>query len=206
MEIEKIKDIIRDISINLNFVSCNYTVTQKTLMCQSFLEILEEFPQEMSQYLLNGTRGPSLQNKIFKKYLKILEKSLPFTYIKGNKKYVVSSITDKNLNIFIDTQEFEQFINSNLKIKNNTQNIYIGGRKASYVKPYYIGKLIDVVDIEKNKSILGKVEDYTFSYIKMGDVPPGTKVKVIHLAVPPHYQMGPMVYLNRIKTEIKKML
>jgi hypothetical protein len=50
------------------------------------------------------------------------------------------------------------------------------------------------------------VSDYTFSYIKIGNIVPGTKVKVIHLAIPPHYQMGPMVYLNRIKTEIKKAL
>jgi hypothetical protein len=206
MEIKKIKEIIDNISINLNFVSCNYTVKQKTIMCQSFIETLDQFPNEMFEYLVNGTRGPALQNKIFKKYVEILEKSLPFTYIKGNKKYVVSSLTDKDLNIFIDTQEFEQFVNANFKIKNNTQEIYIGGRKAAYVKPYYIGKLIDVIDISNQKSILNQVDDYTFSYVKVSNISPGTKVKVVHLAIPPHYQMGPMVYLNRIKSEIKKML
>jgi hypothetical protein len=206
MEIKKIKDIINNISVSLSFVSCNYTVQQKILMCQSFIEVLEEYPDEMSQYLIKGVRGSALQNKIFKKYLSLLENSLPFTYTKGKDKYVINSITDKNLNIFIDTQEFEQFVNSHFKIKNNTQEIYIGGRKASYVKPYYIGKLLDVIDIKRQTSILNKVDDYTFSYVKINDVAPGTKVKVVHLAIPPHYQMGPMVYLNRIKTEIKKML
>jgi len=72
MEIKKIKDIINNISVNLSFISCNYTVNQKILMCQSFIEILEEHPEEMSQYLVKGIRGGALQNKIFKKYLYLL--------------------------------------------------------------------------------------------------------------------------------------
>ena len=206
MAIKELKQIIDNLSINLSFVSCDYTVRQKILMCQAFNDMLEQFPEEMSQYLVNGVRGASLQNKIFKKYLQLLEQSLPFTFTKGKEKYTVTSILDKHLNIFTDVQEFEQFVNVQLKIKNNTQELYIGGRKASYVKPYYIGKLLDVIDIGSQRSIMEDVSDYTFSYIKIANIAPGTKVKVVHLAIPPHYQMGPMVYLNRIKSEIKKAL
>lgn len=206
MDNKKLKQIINDISINSSFTSCNYTVKQKIIMCQAFLNILDKFPEEMSEYLIKGTRGSSLQNKIFKCYLELLEQSLPFSYVKGNKKYIIDSITDKNLNIFTGLEEFEQYINSQHKIKNNTSNIYIGGRKASYVKPYFIGKLLDVVNIENNCSLLSHVDDYTFSYIKMSKIVPGTKVKVIHLGVPPHYQMGPMVYLNRIRVQIKNLI
>lgn len=206
MNSDDIKKIIENLAINLSFVSCDYTVKQKILMCQSFIEILSEKPKEMTEYLVSGARGHSIQSKIFKKYIELLENSLPFSYRKGKTNYTVSSITDKNLNIFIDTQEFEQFVNVQNKIKNNTQDLYIGGRKASYVKPYYIGKLLNIVDLSTNESIMNHVDDYTFSYIKVIDVRPGTKVKVTHLAMPPHYQMGPMVYLNRIKSEIKKKI
>ena len=206
MKINKIIQSINDISVSAGFVSCDYTVRQKTIMCESFLQIASEFPKEMENYFFEGSRKYNLQNKIFKRYISLLEKSLPITFRKGKQKIIVQSIEDKNLNIFSDTQEFYQFIDGNNKIKNNTQEIYIGGRKASYVKPYYIGKLLDVVDLSSGDSILSSVEDYTFTFIKTSGVPSGTKVKVIHLPVPPHYQMGPMVYLNRIKSEIKKTL
>jgi len=147
-----------------------------------------------------------LQNKIFKNYLKLLEQALPFSYNKGKDKFVIKNIMDENLNIFIGIEEFEQFVNSNFKIKNNTSNLYIGGRKGSYVKPYYIGKLLDVISIDNNDSLLDNVDDYNFSHIKVSGVKPGTKVRVIHLGIPPHYQMGPMVYLNKIRKEIKNKL
>lgn len=206
MDIAKLKQIVDDISINLSFTSCDYTVKQKILMCQAFTMMIDLHPEDMKNYLVSGIRGSSLQNKIFKCYVQLLENAIPYSFNKGNKKYTVSSITDDNLNIFNGVEEFEQFVNNQFKIKNNTSNIYIGGRKASYVKPYYIGKLIDIINISTNASLLSHVDDYTFSYIKMSGINPGTKVKVIHLAIPPHYQMGPMVHLNRIRKQIKDRL
>lgn len=204
-EINKLKTLINSIIITNSYNSCDYTVRQKNLMCQSYLEILELFPEQMVNYCLKDIRGSHLQNKIFKKYIEILEKSLPLNFSKGKNKYVVSSLTDKDLNIFSDLDSFEQIVNNKNKIKNNSSKFYIGGRKASYVKPYYIGKLIDVIEIKTGKSLLSRVEDYTFSYIKVKNIKFGTEVKVIYLPVPPHYQMGPMVYLNRIKKELKKI-
>lgn len=204
-EFNKAKLMLEDIMISNNFTSCNYTINQKNLMIQSFIKILEEYPEEMCNYLLKDIRGKSLQNKIFKSYVKLLEKSLPIYFNKGKLKYKISSINDPDLNLFSNQESFQQIVNNKFKIKNNTSKIYIGGRKSSYVKPYYIGKLIDVIKLDTNTSLLSQVEDYTFSYIKMKNVKPGTKVEVIHLPVPPHYQMGPMVYLNRIKQEIKKI-
>lgn len=206
MKNKKLSETIDNISIQLGFISCDYTVKQKVLMCQAFKSILDSFPSEMSSYLTMGKRGASIQNKIFKEYIKLLEHSLPLIFTKCGKKYIINDLLDKNLNVFSSKEEFEQTVNEKLKIKNNTKKMYIGGRKASYVAPYYIGKLIDVIDIDSGTSLLSKVDDYTFSYIKMSGVKPGTKVKVIHLGVPPHYQMGAMSYLNRIKTQIKKSL
>ena len=33
----------------------------------------------------------------------------------------------------------------------------------------------------------------------MKNVKPGTEVSVSHLRIPPHYQMGAMVYINRAR-------
>lgn len=204
-EITKVRLMLENIIISNSFTSCNYTINQKNLMAQSFIKVLDASPEEMCNYLLRDVRGKSLQNKIFKNYVNLLEKSLPIYFNKGKNKYAISSINDPDLNLFADQESFYQVVNDKLKVKNNTSKIYIGGRKSSYVKPYYIGKLIDVIKIDTGISLLSQVEDYTFSYIKMKNTKPGTKVEVIHLPVPPHYQMGPMVYLNRIKKEIKKI-
>lgn len=201
MQTEKLIEIINDIAVSIGFTSCNYTIKQKTLMCQSFIDIINLYPEEMTNYLFRGKRGPSLQNKIFKRYIYLLEKSLPIHFIKGKDLVIIDSITDQNLNIFTQEQTFIQIVNNQLKVKNNTEDMYIGGRKGTCVKPYYIGKLLNISSLD-GKSLNSKVQDYTFSYIKLKDVKPGTKVKVNHLGIPPHYQMGPMVYLNRIKQEI----
>lgn len=49
---------------------------------------------------------------------------------------------------------------------------------------------------------MDRVVDYSFSKIKVRDIDPGTEVIVTHLRIPPHYQMGGMVYINRIKDKI----
>jgi hypothetical protein len=71
-------------------------------------------------------------------------------------------------------------------------------------KSKYLG--IDIQDKsflnDDKKSILNDVLEYSFSKIKLSKTPPNTKVQVIHLRVPPHYQMGGMVYLNRIRRKI----
>jgi hypothetical protein len=93
-------------------------------------------------------------------------------------------------------------VNDKLEIKNNTKEFYIGGRKAVYTQPYYIGKLLNVIDKTTKKSLISNVSDYSFSKIRIKDIKPGTEVNVTHLRIPPHYQMGGMVYINRIRKRI----
>jgi hypothetical protein len=49
---------------------------------------------------------------------------------------------------------------------------------------------------------MSAVKDYSFSKIRVQDIEPGTPVTVTHLRVPPHYQMGGMAYVNRIRKKI----
>lgn len=206
MLLEKIKRSITDISVKLSFTSCNYTVNQKLIMCDAFLKVADDFPEEMSQYFSGSVKRNNIQNKIFKKYLQLLENSLPIRFVRGGKKYIAYTIDDPDLNIFVGIQDFTQVVDKNRKVKNSNGDLYIGGRKSSIVKPFHIGKLLDAIDLSTGESILHLVEDYTFTWVKFKEIDPGTNLKIEHLAMPPHYQMGPMVYLNRIKSEVKKNL
>jgi len=206
MLIYKIESALKEISISQSFTSCNYTVFHKNIMCDAFQKTLKEFPEEMVEYLSEGSRKHNIQNKVFKNYISLIERSLPIQFSKNGKKLLADDLEDPNLNIFLGMKEFSGRVGDNLKVKNNSDDIYIGGRKASIVKPFYIGKLIDVTSISNRRSILKHVEDYTFTWIKFNGVDPRTEVNVKYLAIPPHYQMGSMVYLNRIKAELKKKI
>ena len=187
----------------LHYSSNSSTFKQKLLMYEAFQSMISEFPKEMVSYLVHLNRNGGLQHKIFQKYSTLLEKALPFTFTKGNKLYQVTSMLDENLCVFNGISVFENEIDSNFEIENKTTELYVGGRKGAYCKPYYIGKLIDVIDMNSNISLIEKVKEYTFFKIIMNDdVKPGTKVLVKHLRIAPHYQMGGMVYLNRIRRKI----
>jgi hypothetical protein len=61
---------------------------------------------------------------------------------------------------------------------------------------------LSVTDKLTKNPLLDKVTEYSFSKIKMKDIDPGTEVIVTHLRIPPHYQMGGMVYINRVRKKI----
>lgn len=181
--------------------SSDFTVNHKIAVYTAFEELLCKFPKEMIEYLLNGSRTGGFQHKIFQKYISILESSFPIYFKKNNQSYKVDNLLDENLSLFDGVSSFKEIVNSKGEIKNSTLEYYIGGRKASYHKPYYIGKLLDVVDLESN-SLIENVVEYSFSKIQLKNIDEGTQVKVTHLRIPPHYQMGGMVYVNRIKKKI----
>jgi hypothetical protein len=143
-----------------------------------------------------------MQHKIFQEFVKLLEESLPFSFKKNGKMYEVKTLTDENLCIFDGVSEFTASVDERREIPNETQELYVGGRKGSYCRSFYIGKVLDIIDIDSQKSILDQMKEYTFFKIAMSDaINPGQKVMVKHLRIP-HYQMGGMVYLNRIRRNI----
>ena len=197
----RIKDIIEYQLNNLLYTNFNFTVKHKSLVYQAILNLLDRYPDEMTNYLLFQSRSGGFQHKIFQEYISLLEKSLPFVYKKNNKVFRVDSLLDNNLSLFDGISVFESVIDNNI-IRNNTKEYYIGGRLAKHNKPYYIGKLLNIVDKNTKMSILDKVTEYSFSRIKLRDIVSGTPIIVTHLRVPPHYQMGGMVYVNRIRKKI----
>lgn len=201
-KIKLIKDIIEYQNNNVMYSGADFTVKHKISVYQAFNILLNKYPVEMVDYLLNNSRSGGFQHKIFQEYINLLEKSLPFVFKKNNKVIRVDSLLDENLSLFNGISIFDNFIDEHGNIKNNTKEFYIGGRKASYTKPYYIGKLLSLIDKESKLSLIDNVIEYSFSKIKTKDIAVGTMVTVSHLRVPPHYQMGGMVYINRIRKKI----
>lgn len=201
-QISLIKEIIESQNNNTPYSSSNFTIKHKQLVYSAFNKLLDQYPEDMVNYLLNNSRSGGFQHKIFQEYILGLENSLPFLISKNKKMYKISSLTDSHLGLFDGISYFESTISNNLEIKNNTQEFYIGNRKGSYAKPYYIGKLLSVINKETGIPIINNVVEYTFNKIKMKNVDPGTPVLVSHLRVFPHYQMGGMVYVNRIRKKI----
>lgn len=202
-KVKMLQDIIETQSNNIPYSSSDFTCHHKLNVYKAFSNLLKHFPEEMSGYLLQTTTDHmGFQHRLFQEYIKLLDESLPFFVTKNRKRYKVDSLLDDNLNLFDGISVFDGIINEKMKIKNDTKEFYIGGRKASYTRPFYIGKLLNIIDANTKAPLLSFVKEYSFSRIIMRDIAPGTRVTVTHLRVPPHPQMGGMVYVNRIRKKI----
>lgn len=197
-----LREVIDHQNNNVPYSSSDFTIKHKCLVYQSFDNLLKKHPIEMVDYLLNQSRSGGFQHKVFQEYTKLLEASIPFMFKRNNKLYMINSLLDENLGVFEGMSVFDAIITDKLAVKNNTQEFYIGGRKAKVTKPYYIGKLLNIINKKTKEPIMDHVIEYSFSLIKLKEVKPGTEVTVTHLRVPPHYQMGGMVYVNRVRKKI----
>jgi hypothetical protein len=202
IKVQTIRDVIENQSNGVPYSSSDFTIKHKLLTYKAFRNILDKYPSDMANYLLNNSRSGGFQHKIFQEYINLLEQSFPFCYKKKGKIYRIDSLLDDNLKLFDGISVFSAIISDKLEIKNNTEEFYIGGRKATYTKSYYIGKLLNIINKTDKTSLMNNVQEYSFCKIKMNGLKPGTEVVVSHLRVPPHYQMGGMAHINRIRKKI----
>ena len=202
-KVKSLMEIIETQSNNVPYSSSDFTIRHKQYVYQAFGNLLKEFPVEMAGYLLSSSDSRvGFQHRVFQEYIKLLESSMPFFVTRHRKLHKVDHLLDETLCLFDGISVFEAVVNDKLSIKNGTKEFYIGGRKAAYTKPFYIGKLLNVIDSRKKTPLMHLVKEYSFSKIRMSDIEPGTPVTVTHLRVPPHYQMGGMVYVNRVRKKI----
>jgi hypothetical protein len=202
-KVDALKDIIETQSNSVPYSSSDSTIKHKQYVYQAFANLLKEFPEEMTDYLLHSNDNRvGFQHKVFQEYIRLLEASFPFVITKNKKLYKIDNLLDNNLCLFDGISIFDSFVTDKLSIKNGTKEFYIGGRKSAYTKPYYIGKLLNIIQKDTKVPLLHLVKDYSFSKIRLHDIVPGTPVTVTHLRVPPHYQMGGMVYVNRVRKKI----
>jgi hypothetical protein len=187
----------------LHFKCNNSTYINKLSMYEAYSNLLLKYPSDMISYLVFLNRNINVQHKIFQEFTRILESKIPFTYNKNGKIYEIKSLLDDNLALFNSYTEYNSYIDQYKEIPNSINELYVGGRKGRYCRSYYIGKLIDVIDINNNQSLLNNVKEYNFVKIMMDqNVMPNTPVNVKLISHAPHYQMGGMVYLNRIRREL----
>ena len=181
------------------------TKVQKLLMYQAFQNIIEKYPEEMISYLVHLKQSADfpLQASIFQEYTKLMEDYLPFTLTKGGKKYDIFSLTDENLALFLGESVYQAKVEEDYTIPNLTKEEYIGGRNFKNYGPCFIGKVISIINLDTNDSILNEMKDYSFVRINMSkNIKPGTPVEVKHFRILPHYEMHSMVYLQRIRRHI----
>jgi hypothetical protein len=201
-KIEVIQDVIDSQISHVAYSGSDFTIKHKQCVYQAFSLLLKRQPDEMVSYLLDGSRSGGFQHKAFQEYIRLLEESMPFFIKKGNKRYRIDNLLSEHLSIFSGISVFSGTVTDRLDIKNGTTEYYIGGRKGSYTEPYFIGKLLSVLQTETKEPLLHLVKEYSFSRIKFRDITPGTPVTITHLRIPPHYQMGGMVYVNRVRKKI----
>lgn len=194
----KLKNIINSQKASIVYRSHDYTIIHKIATYDAFINLFDLYPKEMEKYLLFSERGFGFQYKLFQEYVKNIEKELPFIFKKKHKYYKISSITDENLGIFYGIFSFKSFTDNNLCIKNLTKDLFT---MNNFSKPYYIGKILSITD-EENNSLMDNIVEYSFHKITLKDVAPFTTVNVQYLGIPPHYQLGSMVYINRIRKSI----
>ena len=177
---------------------------QKLLMYEAYQSMVKRFPEEMVSYLVHRKHsGAPIQSRIFQEYVRNIENALPFTITQGGCAVEVCSLLDPNLGLFLGVSEFEAAVKSDKTIPNNTIETYTGGRKLKFFGPCFIGLLTEVEDLQTGESLFDQVDSYTFVQIKMKDnVPSGTQVKVTHFRIPSHYEMGGLVYLQRIRRKV----
>lgn len=201
-KVKLVNEIIDNQANTAYWNSSSLTIDHKVFVYQAFKKLLNKFPEEMVAYLLEGSRSGGFQHKVFQEYITILEGSLPLPIKKGKDTHKIDSLLDENLCLFEGISIFDGVVDDKRKVKNGTKEYYIGGRKGAYSEKCYIGKLLNIINKDTKEPILHQVKEYTFNVIKLNDVKPGTLVTVTHLRVPPHYQMGGMVYVNRIRKKI----
>lgn len=202
ININTIKNIIETQSNVASYSGLDCTRVQRLCIYEAFNDLLEKYPKEMMGYLIKSERGHHLQSILFQKYIQNLETKLPFSFIKNKQIYYIKSILDNELNIFDGISVFRAHISKNNIIKNSTIENYIGGKKNLYQRPYFMGKILDIIDDKKHISLLKYLSSYSFSEIILDSSVPRTEVLVSHLRIIPHYQMGAMSYINRIRKEI----
>lgn len=185
-----------------NNMNCPEKILLKKLMYETYQAMIKKYPEDMISYLVHLNHAPEdpIQSKIFQQYISIVENHLPFSIYKNGSLKEIFSLQDPNLNLFLGVSEFNAIVTNNSIIPNNTIETYNELKKSS---PCFIGYLIDVIDLNTDKSIKNKVLNYSFVDIKMHrKIEPGTKVAVTHLRIPPHYEMMGMVNLQRIRRKI----
>ena len=193
-------DVINKQSELIKRMNSKGTSTQKLLMCEAFKNMCDKMPTEMVSYLVHLKHNNPIQAKIFQEYISLVCDALPFEIDKNGETIEIMSATDPDLGLFYGESVFEAKVEAGGIIPNKTIETYVGGRKMKYFGPCFLGKIVDLFDRDTNEILINKIKEYSFVKIVMNEsVPVGTNVVVSHWRIPSHYEIGNLVFLQRIR-------
>ena len=205
IEFEQLVSVIDEQIKSVQRVNSAGTMMQKLRMYEAYQNMLKLYPEEMISYLVHRKQSSDfpIQSRIFQEYVKLMEESLPYTIEREIGNYTVFDLLDPRIQLFDGKSEFEAVVEFDLSIPNKTEETYVGSSSFKDYGPCFIGSLIDVIDKNTGKSIKNHVKNYTFSQINMDEtIEPNTHVIVKHFRIKSHYEIGSLVYLQRIRKKI----
>lgn len=204
-EFDILQEVISNQIQSINRLGTENTRVKKLLMYKAYKNMIDQYPEEMMAYLvhLKNNHDFPIQSKIFQEYVSLIENYLPFSFNKNGKNVNICSLTDPNLSLFLGKSEYKASVGDDGIVPNNTVETYVGKRKFKNYGPCFIGRLIDVIDDTTNLSIKDHVKEYNFVQINLdSSVKLNTPVSVSHYRIPSHYEMGSLVFLQRIRRQI----
>lgn len=184
------------------------TKAQKILFYRAFWDLTEEHPEEMISYLLHNKTNFDfpLQARIFQKFLTHLENFLPYSFANSKgEKIEIDSLFNPKLLLFEGESSFSGFVQKDHSLQNLTSERYLSQNLKDY-GPYFLGKIVEL-KTEDGRNLLPMMRNNSFARIQFSDlVAPGTKVFVRHYRLIPHYTMGILIHLQKIRKHLGEVL
>ena len=206
-EFELLKNTIQSAMSFVERQNLPTTKVQKILFYQAFWNLTQEYPEEMISYLVhNNTKSDfPLQARIFQKFLEYLENFLPYSFSTSAGKQEIYSLFDSRLGLFEGESSFQAIVQQDHSIQNLTSERYLSQNLKDY-GPYFLGKIVELKD-ENGKNLLPEIKNYSFVKIQLSNnVLPGTNVFVRHYRLVPHYTMGVLIHLQKIRKHLGEIL
>jgi len=161
----------------------------------TFFSLVESDPILMVSYLAHRRlpSGVSIQARVFQRFVDIVSSSLPIPLWGDGER-----TTLEDSGIFAGRSEFVARAHDGF-IPNLTQERYTTGT-GNDLGRCFIGHLLGVENQETGENMMPRVKEYTFARV-WGDFPDGP-MRVSHLRLFPHYELGPLVALQRARRRI----
>lgn len=180
----------------------NFNLSYKYMFAiQAYQRLLESNPIDTIQYICYEiSKDLDYPCSVFQQYVSIVEENMPI-YIKNSQKgYVIDSLFNKKLNIYLGTAEFVGTVHGGI-IKNETNEYLVGSNNRVYGR-MGIGTIKDITDINSNKSYYNNIVCYNCSKINVKNIPDGTMVNVSHNKISAHKDVGAYKVISKMRNII----
>jgi len=203
---ETINSAIKEIKQEMHIGAANHRVMQKTIMLKSISNIASLNYTEFMVYMFSLNSRKHIVNDIFQEYVRLVKSVLPFDIVKNKTTIHISSLLDKELNIFYDKDSFTATVDSSSNINNLSKKYYSFSNRDVQ---FFMGYIEDIIC--EDKSIVNDIKKFSFNNIIMNDGYQGKEVLVKYYQIVPHHRMDSLSTIhdinkalsNNIKTKLQ---